>query len=667
MIKSNGAHRALPILLSATLLLAGAALSAPPASANDGVFQAAANYAASATPNGAIAAVPPMGYNNWARSQCYAQAPLDGSNALGYSFQQYMMDNAKGLSDAGLIAAGYKTVTVDDCWMYRDSTGKLRGALNWGGATDVRNPAKQPGFDADLTTYGDYLHSLGAKFGIYNTRGTKTCSIAAETAPNQPNGSWGHEQIDADSYVAWGVEAFKYDNCGTVGLTFDAKTLTAKMANALKTAVAKANAAGKPAPNVLFNISTPAGMGNSSVKFAEMNWVRDLGQQWRIGPDIYNYKAATDPWDQKISGYNWGVYQTVDFSLELSRYQGPGNWNDPDMLLIGDNGMTTAEERSQMSLFSAMAAPLVISTDARKFSPAYIAAHPAEAAHLNASVEILKNPEVIAVDQDPLGAGGYRVSGGGRNSTTGVSTSDSGVDVVVKPLADGGRAVVVLNKGSASTTQTLDLKSLGFNAAGCTYDVRDLWAHTSSALTGTVALTIAPHDSAMLRVTAQNGCGSTTARGQITASRNTWDGASLCLDNFHSRTGATSAVILYQCTSAANQQWQMNTDGSIKLLQADAGDFCLTAQSGTSTSAVNAASGQWVGVAPCGSAPERQTWTYNRDGNLKLAGTTKCLDVYKGTTTTPGTPVGLYACGAAPNNIYVHQTWAAPYSTPPGS
>ncbi|RAG85496.1 hypothetical protein DN069_11205 [Streptacidiphilus pinicola] len=664
-------NRTVPLFLSAAVLVGGSALTAAPASADDGVSQSAANYSDAANPGGAIAPVPPMGFNNWARAQCTPQAPLDGSPQINYSFQQYMEDNAKGLSDAGLIAAGYKNVTVDDCWMYRNSSGYLHGALNWGGATDVRNTSTQPGFDSELTNYGSYLHGLGAKFGIYETSGTHTCSTAAPTSPNLPNGSEGYEQNDANSFVAWGVDELKYDNCGDQE---PVQTLDTRMSNDLSTAVTNANNAGTATPNVMFNISAPAGLANGSAKFAAMDWVRPLGQLWRVGPDIYNDQdnGATDPWNQALgvqSSYNFGAYQSFDNTLELARYTSPGNWNDADMLLIGDNGMTTPEERSQMSLFSALGAPLVISTDARKFEPSYISSlattDPAMATHLQNSVAILGDSEVIAVDQDSLGAGAYRVSGGATNAD-GTPAASSGIDVVVKPLADGSRAVVVLNKGSATAHYTLDLNALGFSASGGSYTVRDLWAHSTSTSTGTVALSIGSHDSAMLKITPPSGA-TFTPRGQITVSRNDWSKESLCLDNYRSGTGTNNPVDVYNCTGNSNQQWQMNTDGSVQLLQTGTSNLCLTPQSGTSTGTVNGQTGQWVGIAACGSAPGYQTWTYNRDGNLKLAGTGNCLDVYNGTTTTPGTPVDLYNCGAAPNAIQTNQTWAAPFSAPPAA
>lgn len=656
MTRHHRRTRSALLLTVAGTIVAGT-LGTSAAVANDGVNQTAANYSAGASNPGPLAATPPMGFNNWSRATCKPQAPLDGSSQQNYSFQQYMEDNAKALSDTGLIAAGYKTVTVDDCWMYRNSSGYLHGAQNWGAVTDVRNTNMQPGFDYELTNYGTYLHNLGAKFGIYETSGTHTCSTTTPTSPNLPNGSEYYEQNDANSFVYWGVDELKYDNCGDQE---PVRTLDGRMSADLKTAVTNA-----AAHNVTFNISAPAGYGNGSTKFSAMEWVRPLGQLWRIGPDIWNYGDGKDPWNQALAGYNLGAYQSFDNSVELSRYQGPGNWNDADMLLIGDNGMTTAEERSQMSLFSALAAPLVISTDARKFEPSYINSHPSEAAHLNASVGILGNSEVIAVDQDSLGAGGYRVSGGAGNAD-GTPAAASGIDVVVKPLADGSRAVVVLNKGASSASYTLNTSAIGFSGTGCSYAVRDLWAHSNSTSTGSVPLTIGSHDSAMLRISALNGCGTSTPRGQITVSRDTWAKESLCLDNYRSGTGTNNPVDVYPCSGNSNQQWQTNSDGSVQLLQNGAGALCLTAQSGTTTGTINGQQGTWVGVAPCGSVPGRQTWTYHRDGNLMLAGTSQCLDVYSGTTTTAGTPVDLYTCGSAPDAVQTNQTWAAPYSAPPG-
>lgn len=630
-------RRLTPSLLGVTLAL----LATAPAFADDGVSNPVTNYSPSASPTSAIAPVPPMGFNNWARSTCAAQAPLDGSAAAGYSFQQYMEDNAKGIADSGLASAGYRTVTVDDCWMQRNSAGYLHGAPKWGGSN-------QPGFDSELTAYGSYLHGLGLKFGIYETSGVNTCS----TTPNTGTGSEYHEQDDANSFVYWGVDAVKYDNCGAKE---PLQTLDSRMSADLATAVTNANNAGKKTPNVLFNESTPAAYNNGATKYDAMTWVRAHGQQWRVGPDIWNYAAATDPWNQTLAGYNFGAYQSFDNTVDLARYQAPGNWTDPDLLLIGDNGMTSAEERSQLALWSAMAAPLVISTDARKFQPAYLQAHPDQAAHLTESIRTLGNSEVIAVDQDPLGAGGYRVTGGAAKSD-GTPSSASGIDVVVKQLADGSHAVVVLNKGATATNYTLSLADLGFGQ--CSSSVRDLWTHTTSTSSGSVPLTIGSHDNAMLRITPSAGCGAFVPTGQVTIARDDWGKESLCLDDYASGTGTDNPVDVYPCSGNTNQRWARNSDGMIGLARTT---LCLTARTKVSTSPINGKSGTFAGVAACGSAPTRQKWDYTADGQLKLSGTSTCLDVYGGGTTTSTTPVDVYNCAGA-GSLQANQAWSAPFA-----
>ncbi|NUR27169.1 MAG: alpha-galactosidase [Catenulispora sp.] len=675
--------------LTALGVAVGLTVGPSSASANDGVSKSVSNYYAGPTtssPNPAIGTVPPMGFNNWARFMCSPQSPiaaLDGSTAkIDYSFQRFMEDNAQALSDSGLMADGYKTITVDDCWMYRNSSGYLHGAVNWGSNTDTRDTTKQPGFDYELTAYGKFLHGLGAKVGLYETSGTHTCSTSTPTSPNEANGSEDHEQADANSFVYWGVDQLKYDNCGVKSgvstQTLDA-TMSADLATAAKNVTPADSNRAKGTHNILFDISAPAGYAPGSTLFSDLTNERTLGQTWRIGPDITTYSANSDPWAAPFvsNAYQMGPYASFDYALDLSRYQGPGNWNNADMLLIGDNGMTTAEERSQMSLWSILAHPLVMSTDARKFSPAYLSSiktsNPTLYNHLESSIAILGNTDVIAVDQDPLGAGGYRVSGGATNSD-GTPALTSGTDVVVKPLADGSRAVVVLNKNATSENYTLNLSSIGFNNNSCTYTVKDLWAGTSANNTsGSVSLSIASHDSSMLRIAAQNTCGTFTPRGQITASRGNWGNESLCLGDYNSATTSGSPVDVERCTGAANQQWQMNADGTIKFTQPGT-NLCLTAQSSATTSTINTSlTGQWITVATCGSASATgyQTWSYNRDGNLKLQGTTpsagKCIDVHGGTTTTPGTTVDLYSCGASPNSIQANQTWAVPYNAPPAS
>ncbi|WP_404500894.1 hypothetical protein [Arthrobacter sp. GAS37] len=281
--------------------------------------------------NAAVGTRPMMGFNNWASFQCGAQSRLDGTNA-GYSFQQFMEDQGAAMKSLGLVDAGYTNVTVDDCWMApRNSAGYLHGATNWGSSS-------QPGFDYELNNYSNYLHGLGELAGLYNTSGETTCQGVA-------SGSQGHQQADANSYAYWGIDSLKLDNCGAVnGAT--PRQLFTSMAQALNTATTS-----NPR-KVLFNESAPAGLSNASpAKYSTMDWVRTLGQTWRIGPDISLSAASGNGWNFRPAYYEEGAYQSFIDTVQLARYMAPGTTNDPDQLLIGDNGLTVQEERSQFALW----------------------------------------------------------------------------------------------------------------------------------------------------------------------------------------------------------------------------------------------------------------------------------------------------------------------------
>ncbi|WP_327251045.1 ricin-type beta-trefoil lectin domain protein [Streptomyces sp. NBC_01244] len=560
----------------------------------------------------AIGTKPMMGFNNWARFTCAAQARLDGTRD-GYSFQQFMQDQAKAMKDTGLMAAGYKNLTVDDCWMQRTSAGYLHGAATWGGSS-------QPGYDWELNDYADYVHGLGMEVGLYSTSGVNTCQQV-------PGGVMGHEQDDANSLAYWGVDSLKLDNCGTTAANRQQEFTL--MSKALGTATANKSR------KILFNESAPAGYHpSSSDKYKVMEWVRGLGQMWRVSPDIAVWHSpGTSAWDwpQASSAYEGGVYQNLTDTAALARYNGPGNYNDADMLLIGDNNqLTLAEQRSQFALWSAMGSPLMISTDVRK-----MAADPQAYAE---QLSILKNSDIIAVDQDSLGAGGYVAS---RNGS-----ATSGIDVVVKPLANGSRAVTVVNKNASSTTYTLDLARLGFDNLGCTRTARNLWTHTNQSVTGSLTATIGSHDNAMFTV-APGSCGAASAVGQIQAAQSAFQKEALCLDAYN---GATSGakVALWDCTGNTNQQWKRQSNGLISSL----------ANSGLCVSGDSAG----LKLATCNTADAKQKWTYNRAGQLKQADGT-CADIAGGVLDNKAAAVTTYNCADHQPN----QTWSAPFTTPPAA
>ncbi|MER6386383.1 ricin-type beta-trefoil lectin domain protein [Streptomyces sp. NPDC001250] len=596
-------HQRLFGLGSAVLLTAAGLAGATPG-------QAVADTVAANT-NAPIGAKPMMGFNNWARFGCTAQARLDGTRE-GYSFQQFMQDQAKAMKDTGLVAAGYTNLTVDDCWMQRNSAGYLHGAAHWGGTT-------QPGFDSELTDYASHVHSLGMEAGLYSTSGVNTCQ-------GVPGGVMGHEQSDANSLAHWGIDSLKLDNCGTTGSNRQQEFTT--MANALGTATSSNSR------KILFNESAPAGSGpESSTKYSVMDWVRGLGQMWRVSPDIavwHDSKPMKSAWDwpHVHDYYEGGVLQNFTDTVALARYNGPGNHNDADMLLIGDNNqLSLAEQRSQFALWSAMGSPLMISTDVRK-----MAADPVTYAP---QLNILKNADIIAVDQDTT-AGGYLASRQG-------ATDSSGVDVVVKPLADGSRAVVVLNKNSTATTYTLDLARVGFANLACTRTAKDLWTGTTSSVTGSITATIGSHDNAMYTI-APGSCGAAVPVGQIQAAQPGFQQFAYCLDP-HQGAGNGATVGLYSCTGNNNQQWQRRGDGLIASL----GDSSLCV-SGESTG---------LKLSPCNSGDPKQIWTYNRAGQLQANGL--CADISGGALNDANATVSTYHCGDHQPN----QTWSAPFSTPP--
>jgi alpha-galactosidase len=558
-----------------------------------------------------IGVKPMMGFNNWARFTCAAQARLDGTRS-GYSFQQFMEDQAKAMKDTGLVAAGYTNLTVDDCWMQRTSAGYLHGAATWGGSS-------QPGFDWELTNYSNYVHSQGMETGLYSTSGVNTCQ-------GVPGGVLGHEQVDANSLAYWGIDSLKLDNCGTT--ISNRQQIFTTMANALKTATASTSR------KILFNESAPAGYGpTSSEKYNSMDWVRTLGQMWRVSPDIavwHGDNASAWNWPHGGDYYEGGVLQNLNDTVALARYDGPGNHNDADMLLIGDNNqLTLAEQRSQFALWSAMGSPLMISSDIRK-----LAADPTTYAP---QLNILKNSDIIAVDQESLGAGGYLAS---RNN----ASTEAGIDVVVKPLAGGRRAVAVLNKNAGSISYTLDLARLGFGDTSCSRTARDLWNHTDLSVQSSITTTIASHDTAMYTVD-PGSCGSAIPVGQIQAPQSAFQASALCLDAY---TGAVAGhkVALYSCTGNSNQQWQRQPSGVISSLQNS--NLCI---SGDSTG---------LRLATCDTNDTKQKWTYNRSGQLRLSNGT-CIDIAGSDFTNANSVIATYSCGTHQPN----QTWSAPFDTPP--
>ncbi|MEJ2215438.1 MAG: glycoside hydrolase family 27 protein [Gemmatimonadota bacterium] len=329
-------------------------------------------------------------------------------------------ETADAMVASGMKDAGYEYVVIDDCWQVsRDEDGTL-----------VADPER---FPHGMKALADYVHSKGLKFGIYTDAGEKTCQ-------GRP-GTLGHETRDARTFAAWGVDYVKEDWCYASGL--DAPTQYRKFRDAL-------DAAGRP---IVLSICE---WGSNR----PWEWAPEIGNLWRTTGDI------GDSWNSMLSN--------LDQSAQHPAAAGPGHWNDPDMLEVGNGGMSDREYRAHFSLWAIQAAPLIAGNDLRTMS--------------DETKKILTNPEVIAVDQDSLGVQGILLS-----------EYPPEVQVWDKPLKDGSHAVALLNRAEVPTRITVYLYRLGLRTDSV--DMRDLWAHKDlGRFAGRYAEMVPPHGAAMLRI-----------------------------------------------------------------------------------------------------------------------------------------------------------------------
>lgn len=375
-----------------------------------------------------LALTPPMGWNSW--------------NTFSVNIdEQLIRDIADSFVKDGLSDAGYQYLVLDDGWMAkaRDEQGNL-----------VADPVK---FPHGMKAVVDYVHSKGLKFGIYNCAGNKTCG-------GYP-GSRGHEYQDALLYASWGVDYLKYDWCNTEKLNAEGAYIT--MRDALY-------AAGRP---VVFSLCE---WGDNQ----PWTWGEKVGHLWRTTGDI---TPCWDCEDDHGTWSSWGVLRTVNMRKDIRRYAGPGHWNDPDMMEVG-NGMTVQEDRAHFTLWCMLAAPLIMGNDLRSMT--------------SETREILTNKEVIAVNQDALGVQALRYA-----------TLDS-VEVWVKPLVNSEWAVCFLNLKSKSQTITFTWQDLVVNDAVADrvldgrkeiFRLRNLWTRKDSGTTAKrLQASLASHDVLMFRL-----------------------------------------------------------------------------------------------------------------------------------------------------------------------
>ena len=344
-----------------------------------------------------LALTPPMGWNSW--------------NTFRLEINE---DVVKGIADVfiekGFNDAGYQFIVIDDGWQIdRDEEGNI-----------IHDKNK---FPSGIKALADYIHEKELKLGIYSDAGYLTCGGFP--------GSRGYEYQDARQYAAWGVDYLKYDWCNTGNQSAPDSYLL--MSKALRKA-------GRP---IVFSICE---WGTSQ----PWEWAEGIGNLWRTTFDIrpcWDCGQKTHSKGVQIENFI-GFTKILDLQVGLESYAGPGHWNDPDMLEVGNGDLTIEENRAHFSLWCILAAPLMLGNDIRNLSPEI---------H-----QILTNKEVIAVNQDSLGLQGVKVR------------DDGDIEVWSKQLKDGARAVVLFNRSEAEAKISFNWTEIGYPMT-LKARVRDLW------------------------------------------------------------------------------------------------------------------------------------------------------------------------------------------------
>ncbi len=360
-------------------------------------------------PDNGLVRTPPMGWNSWNH---FATKVDDG----------VIRAAADALISSGMKDAGYVYINIDDSWEgERDGSGNI--------TTNKKFP--------DMKALADYIHSKGLKLGIYSSPGPKTCGGW--------EGSYGHENQDAKTYASWNIDYLKYDWCsaGAIYTNADLRPVYQKMGDALQ-------ATGRP---VVYSLCE---YGNGDV----WKWGASVGgNSWRTTGDIAD---------------SWKSLEEIGFSqAAISSYTKPGHWNDPDMLEVGNGGMTSNEYRTHMTLWALLAAPLLAGNDL---------------AHMSKdTLDILTNKDIVAIDQDPA-----------AHPVKRTVIQEGQTEIWTRELADGSTAVALFNRGDQAAPITVDWSKLALNAPA---SGRDLWAHKAVTFSGqSYTATVPRHGVVALRL-----------------------------------------------------------------------------------------------------------------------------------------------------------------------
>ncbi|EHB15839.1 Alpha-galactosidase A, partial [Heterocephalus glaber] len=323
--------------------------------------------------NNGLAKTPTMGWLHWERFMCNLNCQEEPDSCIS---EQLFMQMAELMVSDGWKDVGYEYLCIDDCWMapQRDSEDRLQA-----------DPQRFPG---GIRHLANYVHSKGLKLGIYADVGNKTCAGFP--------GSFGHYDLDAQTFADWGVDLLKFDGCYCDSIKH--------LENGYKYMSLALNRTGR---SIVYSCEWPFYLW----PFHKPNYttIRQYCNHWR------NFVDVSDSWESIKSILDWTSFHQE----KIVDVAGPGGWNDPDMLVIGNFGLSWDQQVTQMALWAIMAAPLLMSNDLRQISPQ--------------AKDLLQNKDVIAINQDPLGKQGYRLR------------KEDNIEVWERPLSNLAWAVAVRN------------------------------------------------------------------------------------------------------------------------------------------------------------------------------------------------------------------------------
>jgi len=352
-----------------------------------------------------LAMTPPMGWNSWNKFHCEINETI-------------IKEMADAMVGTGMKKLGYEYIVIDDCWQI---SRKADGTII----------ADSTRFPSGIKALADYVHSKGLKFGIYSCAGRLTCQ--------QRPGGHGYEKIDANTYAKWGVDYLKYDWCSSEGID------PVKGYTDMSVALAQS---GRP---IVFSMCE---WGNSR----PWTWAKNVAHLWRSSGDI------NDCWECENGGeIGWTLI--LDKQEGLEKFAGPGHWNDPDMLEVGNGKMTYNEYVAHFSFWCLLAAPLMAGNDLRSMD--------------DQTKSILINANAIKIDQDKLGIQGSKI------------LDEGDFEIWSKRLSGGERAMIFFNRNEKENTFAINWKQLGVKR---NHDIFDIWKSANAGNTKSIqALTIPGH------------------------------------------------------------------------------------------------------------------------------------------------------------------------------